>query len=106
MNSQTLFTNTLRQMVEARGLVLAVDQDWANTGTFRAVRAADLAVVFAVRYSFQSDYATFTVERGTLDQITARGLGYCKHENFGTALAAIVGLLPAQKPTKRAPRKA
>jgi hypothetical protein len=102
MNTQTLFTNNLKAAVEARGLTLVQDSDWANTGTFRMVDAAQMRQHLTVRYDFQSDYCGFTVKNAA--EQTLRTFHYVRFADLASTLAQILSYLP-QAPAKKSRSK-
>jgi hypothetical protein len=100
MTSQQLFTNALRAAMEARGFTLVVDQDFTNTGSFRAVQAGTLSFALHVRYSFQGDYATFDAKSGAGQPLA--NLPYVKPAELQGALDRLVAFLPVvKKPARR-----
>jgi hypothetical protein len=58
MNSQQLILERIAAAVEATGLTLICDAQYANTGTLRALDA-DLNQIASVEYDFQERYCHF-----------------------------------------------
>lgn len=89
---------------EARGFDFIDDRNFANTGTYRALRAGTLTEVLAVSYSFQSGYATFDVTRGGA---SLQKFHYTTHAELPAALAFMTNALgPAPATKKRRARGA
>jgi hypothetical protein len=59
-STQSKTEDILRKDVEAVGLELVKNGQWANTGTYVIERRDSLDPLLTIRYSFQDEYASFT----------------------------------------------
>ncbi|HEV8364593.1 MAG TPA: hypothetical protein VGQ52_13850 [Gemmatimonadaceae bacterium] len=85
----------LGDAIKARHFDFIVNHDYANTGIYRA--HVELRPALQVRFSFQTDYATFTVD-------SDKGHEELPYVRFGELLAAldkILAHLPTPKMKKR-----
>jgi hypothetical protein len=104
MNTQSLFTANLKAAVEARGLTLITDTDWANTGTFRIVEAAAMRQHLSIGYSFQSGYCTLTVKGA--DGKDLHTFHYVEFNFLALTLTQILNWLPKATPKKKTRKSA
>lgn len=59
MNTQSKVMAVIKAMVEANGLELIDNRQWANTGTLRIEPRDSLTAIATLSYSFQDTYSSF-----------------------------------------------